>query len=195
MKFIEKFTLACRGPIEQLEDEVASNTLLVGDRVVTEWEEGHSSSGYDYVRLLPAYYGGRRSWLITRRWCPDDGYSAERHEEQVVDLEIGLRMIVEHGCIDDLFPPQPEPTAVKMNGRPRTAICYDAGRDSGITWVRGRKLSIDADGRVTAIVDAPLEWTDSELQREAVHVEGLCDSEVGSVLPEHEADAIRRWRS
>lgn len=105
MKFIEQFTLACRGPIEQLEDEAVSETLLVGDRAVAEWEDGHTHAGYDCVQLRPAYYGGRRSWLVARRWCPGHGYSAEGYEESVVDLETGVRLAIEHGCIDHLFAP------------------------------------------------------------------------------------------
>jgi len=89
MNFREERTLACRG-------------LLVGV-VVHSWIDNQSSCGHDDVAIAPAWCGGRRAWLICRRWQPAIGYSAEGTAESVGTFSEGARMLLEQGAFVHLF--------------------------------------------------------------------------------------------
>ena len=103
MKYTEKKTLACRDAINQLPDDAVNGTLLVGDRCVASYEEGHCGYGYDYTEWFPAVEDGTRVWLVRRTWCAAHQYCAEGTAEDIVGLEDGLREMLDRGILDALF--------------------------------------------------------------------------------------------
>ena len=98
IRYTERRTLRCRGPVEQADDEeVRGGALLVGDVVALVFTGPAGSAGQDSCSLRPAFHGSLRAWLLTREWRAARGYSAEGREETILDFAEGCRILIEHG--------------------------------------------------------------------------------------------------
>ena len=104
MKFIEVHTLSRRDAIRQLPPVEVDGNLLVGERHIADWEEDHSQYGHDQARLFPAWYDGKRAWLLRKDWIAAFGYCAEGTETQILGFEEGVRLVLSLGLFDQLFP-------------------------------------------------------------------------------------------
>jgi hypothetical protein len=51
-----------------------------------------------------------------------------------------------------------------------TIVAFTSGRESGIHWVRGFELALDANGAISKVSPAQ-GWRDFELRREAVELD------------------------
>ena len=107
MKFVEKFELECRGPVDPEPPVEVNGTLLVGEEAIATWDEGQSSYGCDIVRVYPAYHNGKRAWIVSRTWDAAPGYSASGTEEEILPFEDGVKLLLEHGVYEHLFARQP----------------------------------------------------------------------------------------
>jgi hypothetical protein len=103
VQYIEKKTLARRGPIDPLPPIDVKGTLLVGEQPVLDYEEGHINTGCDHVEIFPAFYNGKRAWLRRATWNPAWGYTASGTWEDILSFEEGVMLFLEHGAF--AFPP------------------------------------------------------------------------------------------
>jgi hypothetical protein len=68
-----------------------------------------------------------------------------------------------------------------------TVVAFTSGRESGIHWVRGFELQLDAEGVIEKVSPA-LGWRDFELRREALEL----DEE--PVVGQHAPPEALQWR-
>jgi hypothetical protein len=94
--YIRWNSLACRGPIEQMEDEEVEGELLVGKKHILEWETEENLYGNDLCYLFPAINNGERCWVRRDEWEPAYGYSAEGIAEYIISFEEGLRLLIQY---------------------------------------------------------------------------------------------------
>jgi len=104
MHFKTKTALSQRGAVEPRPDVAVEGVLLVGGKLPFDWVEGESNYGWDRCRMAPALHQGRWSWLISRVWCPAEGYSASGKEEEIVPFEKGIEILLAHGGLAGLWP-------------------------------------------------------------------------------------------
>jgi hypothetical protein len=105
MKYRVEKTLSQRSTVSSLPEEV-SGSLLVGEEPTAIWETGHSRYGHDRCSLFPAVHDGHRVWVLRRRWCAADGYSACGVSEEILPFEVGKELLAGRGIYDipDFFP-------------------------------------------------------------------------------------------
>ena len=103
MTYRERATLLRRDACNQAPPE-ETETFLIGNRMIAEYEENHSSYGCDVTRMYPAWKEGKRAFLLDRGCNPAQGYSAEGTEEVLISFEDGLRIILEKGLYGALVP-------------------------------------------------------------------------------------------
>lgn len=103
MKYEIWNTLRIAGAVGQLPDEEVEGTLLVGDDVVGKWAEGHTRCGHDLVAIRPAVVDGKHAWLRTSTWCAAHGYYAEGTADSILTFEVGVALLLRHGCYTHLW--------------------------------------------------------------------------------------------
>lgn len=103
MKFTLKTSLNDRGPIDSLPDRpVGKHTLLVAEKVAT-FATSFDRAGHDMTTLMPAVHDGMHCFLRKDVWVPAHGYSAEGACEEIISIEEGVRLMMEHGCLAHLW--------------------------------------------------------------------------------------------
>jgi hypothetical protein len=64
----------------------------------------------------------------------------------------------------------------------RSVVGYQCGREAGVNWTTGFSMEIDpSTGKISKVEPTKPEWTDSDLQRDALHLEN--EPKVGDQAP------------
>ena len=107
IEYVEKRTLANRGPVDPLPDEEVEGELLMSETPALEWESGHIRTGHNACSLYPAYSNGVRSWVLRKDWCAATGYCASGTIEFVIPFSEGIEILVKHGRFSFPIPNEP----------------------------------------------------------------------------------------
>ena len=95
-----KHTLASRRSIDFGPDLPVEGVLLVGTKVVLQFETNHSQYGHDLCQIYPAYHDGKRCWLKELIWCPAEGHSAQGIVEYTIPYISGVEIFLEQGVFE-----------------------------------------------------------------------------------------------
>jgi len=106
IEYVEKRTLANRGPVDPLPDEEVEG-LLIAKKPALEWSSGYNRYGHDSCSLYPAFSHGERSWVVMKDWIPASGYCASGAIEFVIPFSEGIEILVKHGRFSFPIPNEP----------------------------------------------------------------------------------------
>jgi hypothetical protein len=79
------------------------NTLLVGCDRIYIFHTDNDKYGYYRNEVYPAFYDGRRAWLIKKIWISIAPYSADGMEESILDFRSGIDLLLKHECFHCLL--------------------------------------------------------------------------------------------
>lgn len=98
MTYSMKRTLERRDAIDPIEPADVEGVLLVGNRMVLEYEDEHTQYGCDVVQIRPAIHNGKRVWVARYIRSAAYGYSASGTYEEILEFEAGAALLAEREC-------------------------------------------------------------------------------------------------
>ena len=116
--YIEHTVILNRGAVDDAAPSDIEGTLLVGTEPVLTYEI-NSSYGYDIISIYPAVRDGIRSFLKRAIWQPAYGYSAQGTQDEILNIDEGVRLFLEQGVFE--FPTMQCPTCEKRDKRKKEA--------------------------------------------------------------------------